>query len=118
MIESGDGRIFVAVMDAGLASDERVHIQVVERHIAFVQNGVHYGGIPDCPLAAVDLLRDNREAVVVELRRGAGRREIKARHVALVRDDGRLDTYSAAMASFRNAAERSRRIKQTQWAEG
>lgn len=117
VIESGDGRIFVAVMDAGLATDERIHIQVVERHVAFVQNGIHFGGIPDVPHKAVDLLRESREAIVVELSREPGRREIKARHVALVRDDGRPDVYTAAMANFRNAAERNRRVQSAQWME-
>lgn len=117
VIESGDGRIFVAVMDAGLATDERIHIQVVERHVAFVQNGIHFGGIPDVPHKAVDLLRESREAIVVELSRVPGRREIKARHVALVRDDGRPDVYTAAMANFRNAAERNRRVQSAQWME-
>ena len=111
VIESGDGRVFVAVMDAGLAEDERVHIQVVERHLSFIQNGVHYGGVSDCPLDAVDLLRESREAIIVEMRRGAGRQEIKARHVALVRDDGREDIYAAGMAGFRRAAERNRLVR-------
>ena len=115
VLESADGRIFVAVMDAGLAPDERLHIQVVDRHLAFVQGGVHYGSVSNAPHAAVDLLRESREAIVVELRRGSGRKEIKARHVALVRDDGRPDVLAAAMANFRNAAERTRRKAASGW---
>jgi hypothetical protein len=117
ILESSDGRIFVAVNDAGLDPDERVHIQVVDRYVSFVQGTTHFGGVPDAPYAAVEMLRRSREVFVVELRRVDGRREVKARHEALVRDDSLPDLFKLGMSGFRNSAARARRRANVQWME-
>lgn len=117
VIEASDGRIFVAVLYAGLSREDRLHIQVTERQMAFVQNGINFGGVLDAPQAAIDLLRRTNEAIVVEIRKTEGRREVKARHVAVIRDDTLNSALDAAMTGFRNFAARSRTKAQTQWME-
>lgn len=116
VLESTDGRIFVAILYAGFSGDDRVHIQVTERQMAFVQNGISFGGVMDAPQAAIDLLRQTTEAIVVEVRKGSGHREVKARHVAVIRDDTLNTALDVAMTGFRNFAARSK-VKQNQWME-
>ena len=117
VIEAADGRIFVAVLYAGLSREDRLHIQVTERQMAFVQNGISFGGVLDAPQAAIDLLRRTNEAIVVEVRKGQGRREVKGRHVAVIRDDTLDSALDAAMTGFRNFSARDRAKAQTQWME-
>lgn len=117
VMESADGRVFVAVNEAGLDPDERVHVQIVDRYVSFVQGTMHFGGVPDVPYAAVELLRRTREVFVVEVRRSGGRREVKARHEALVRDDSLPDLFKTGMSTFRNSALRARRRANVQWME-
>ena len=116
VLESSDGRIFVAVLYAGLSNEDRLHIQVTERQMAFVQNGISFGGVVDVPQSAIDLLRRSSEAIVVEVRKGGAEREVKARHVAVVRDDSLNGALDTAMMGLRNFAARTR-AKQAAWME-
>lgn len=116
IMESSDGRVFVAVMDANLSPEDRLFLQVAEQTLSFVQAGKDYGQIAGVPNAAIDLLRGTKEVTVVEIRRVGGRKELKAKHVALIRDASPADDLSAVMNRWRSNAKASTK-PQAKWAD-
>lgn len=118
ILEGSDGRIFVAVLETGFTEQDRVFLQVAERQISFVQGGRQFGHVDDAPAAAVDLLKAGGEAIVVEIRIGEDRREIKSRHVALVRDVSIGKDYGGTMDRWRaTLVGGNRRREEKLWLE-
>ena len=92
--------MFIAVMDAGLSSNDRLYIQVSDGQISFSQSGTHFGSVTDVPHAAIDMLRGVDEAVVVEIRQFGDRKEVKAKHIAMVRNTMISDQVDATMTRW------------------
>jgi len=108
VLQTAEGRVFVAIMDAGLSADERLFLQISDRHLSFVQSGRDFGQVAPMPYSAMDMLRGNREVTVVEIRRVGSRNELKARHTAIVRDASPEGDFTTTMQRWRNTTARSR----------
>ncbi len=102
--EAVDGQVFVVVWWCGLTGTDRVYVQVSDRQVDFVQAGKHYGSVPDAPHAALDILAMSREVTLVEMRRFGDRVEVKAKHVAIVRNTTLSDTLGGTMRRWRDSA--------------
>ena len=86
VILAGDGRTFVAVPYVALAADARVFIQLSGTHVNFIQGGIQYGTVTNVPRAATDHLKMCDTVTLVETEISGGRRLLRARHVAIVKD--------------------------------
>lgn len=115
VLESSDGRVFIAIMDANLSPEDRLFLQVTEQTISFVQGAKDYGQVSGVPNAAIDMLRATREVTVVEIRTIGGRKEMKAKHVAIIRDASPTGELETALSRWRSSAKPSTSKKQ--WAE-
>jgi hypothetical protein len=113
--EATDGRVFVVVWDAGFDEHERIHVQINGDQASFVQSGLDFGTLQKIPSAALDLLRGARDATVVEVRNFGDRKEVKAKHVAMVRNTSLSDGIGAAMTRWRSNAATP--AKEDTWAE-
>jgi hypothetical protein len=108
IMQTHDGRTFMAVMDAGLAPAARVHIQVGDNFITVVQNGVVKGQIDRIPAPTMDILRGFRDLILVELRWEGDRRVPKAQHRALVQDIGAKGVLESSMARWQTKRRTTR----------
>lgn len=100
VVVSGDGRTFVAVPYVGLAQEARVFVQVSERHVSISQGGVQFGTVTNVPRAAVDHLRMCDTVTLVEVEQENGRRLLRARHVAIVKDISMFETAMRPLVGF------------------
>lgn len=107
VMETADGHVFVAIMDANLSPEDRLFLQVAQQTISFVQAGKDFGQVADVPNAAIDLLRGTKQVTVVEIRNVGGRKELKARHVAIIRDASPADDISTSLSRWRRSATKS-----------
>lgn len=103
VVQSSDGRVFIAVPFVGLSTDDRVFIHVGDNHVAVVQNATQYGHVGNVPRAAVDLLRTCNTVFLVEVERRDGRRLLRARHIAIVRDISLQESVFRSLGRWRMA---------------
>jgi hypothetical protein len=108
IMQTHDGRTFMAVMDAGLAPAARVHIQVGDNFITVVQNGVVKGQIDRIPASTMGILRGFSDLILVELRWEGDRRVPKAQHRAMVQDIGARGVLESSMARWKNGRRTTR----------
>lgn len=107
VVLASDGRVFVATPYVGLDPENRVFLQVGDRHVAFSQGGVQYGHVTDVPKSAIDLLRTCKTVILVEVaRKEGGGRLLRAKHVAIVSDISLSDSLSISLGGFRRASAR------------
>lgn len=100
VVVSGDGRTFVAVPYVALAPDARVFIQVSEKDVSISQGGVQYGTVTNVPRDAVSHLRMCDTVTLVEVEHADGRRLLRARHVAIVKDISMFETAMRPLVGF------------------
>jgi len=101
VVQSSDGRVFVAVPYVGLDVESRVFLQVADNHIAITQNATQYGFVADVPRAAVDLLRECKSVTIVEVEFRNGRRLLRAKHVSIVQDISLTENVSRSLGRWR-----------------
>lgn len=104
--ETVNGSIYVVVWDCGLSTHDRVVVQVSDVQVDFVQAGRHFGSVFDAPRAAIDILASTGDVTLVEMRKNGDRVEVKAKHVAIVRNTSMSDAFAGAMTHWRHAASR------------
>ena len=104
--ETVSGSIYVVVWDCGLGVDDRVVVQVSDGQVDFVQAGRHFGSVVDAPRAALEILASTGDITLVEMRKNGDRVEVKAKHVAIVRNTSMSDSFAGAMARWRDTASR------------
>jgi hypothetical protein len=100
VVVSGDGRTFVAVPNVGLDPEARVFVQVSEKDVSISQGGVQFGTVTNVPRAAVDHLRMCDTVTLVEVEHADGRRLLRARHVAIVKDISMFETAMRPLVGF------------------
>lgn len=103
VLETPDGRVFVAVMDAGLSTDDRLFLQLSGQHLSFIQAGRDFGQVGSVPFSAVEMLRAAREVTVVEIRHYGASKELKAKHSAMIRDATPETDLAATMQRWRGS---------------
>lgn len=86
VVLGNDGRTFVAVPHVGMASDTRVFLQLSGNSVTISQAGILYGTVTNVPRAAIDHLRMCDTVTLVEIEQSSGRRLLRAKHVAIVKD--------------------------------
>lgn len=86
VIKASDGRIFLAVPYVGLNEDDRVFIKITDGVLSVDQNGVSFGTVSRIPRVALDLVSGTKTVTIVEVARLGGKRLLRAKHVAMVRD--------------------------------
>lgn len=86
VVLGNDGRTFVAVAHVGLAEDTRIFLQLSGSSITISQAGILFGTVTGVPRAAVDHLRMCDTVTLVEIEQTNGRRLLRAKHVAIVKD--------------------------------
>ncbi len=105
--EAVDGAVFVVVWECGLGASDRVYVQISDRQVTFTQAGRHFGTVENAPHLALDILSGARDATLVEMRRFGDRVEVKAKHVAIVRNTSMSDTLGTTMTRWRSAASKA-----------
>ncbi|OAH27931.1 hypothetical protein AX289_09970 [Methylorubrum populi] len=108
IMQTHDGRTFMAVMDAGLAPNARVFVQVGDNFVTVVQNSLVKGQIDRIPKFAMDILRGFSDIILVELRWEGDRRVPKAQHRAIVNDIGERGMFDASVSRW-SRSQRSTR---------
>jgi len=101
VVQSSDGRVFVAVPYVGLDTEDRVFVQVADSHVAITQNATQFGYVANVPRMATDLLRECKSVTLVEVERKDGRRLLRAKHVAIVKDISLVDNVSRTLGRWR-----------------
>jgi len=101
VVQSSDGRVFVAVPYVGLDTEDRVFVQVADSHVAITQNATQWGYVADVPRRATDLLRECKSVILVEVERKDGRRLLRAKHVAIVKDISLVENVSRTLGRWR-----------------
>jgi len=101
VVQSSDGRVFVAVPYVGLDTEDRVFVQVADSHVAITQNATQFGYVANVPRVATDLLRECKSVTLVEVERKDGRRLLRAKHVAIVKDISLVDNVSRTLGRWR-----------------
>lgn len=91
IIVAADNKIFVAVPYVGLDNESRVFVQVSDKHVAFVQNGVQYGMIDNVQRSNLDLLKTTKQVILVEIEKNFDERLLRAKHIAIVSDISLMD---------------------------
>ena len=86
VVLGNDSRTFVAVPHVGMAADTRVFIQLSGSSVTISQAGILYGTVTNVPRAAIDHLRMCDTVTLVEIEQESGRRLLRAKHVAIVKD--------------------------------
>jgi hypothetical protein len=86
VVLGNDGRTFVAVPHVGMAAETRVFIQLSGNNVSIAQAGILYGSVTNVPRAAIDHLRMCDTVTLVEIEQSNGRRLLRAKHVAIVKD--------------------------------
>jgi hypothetical protein len=86
VIKSSDGRICLAVPSVGLSEEDRVYIKITDGVLSVDQNAVSFGTVSRIPRVALDLVSGAKTVTIVEVARSGGRRLLRAKHVAMVRD--------------------------------
>jgi hypothetical protein len=86
VVLGNDGRTFVAVPHVGMAADTRVFIQLSGNSVNISQGGILFGNVTNVPRAAIDHLRMCDTVTLVEIEQSAGRRLLRAKHIAIVKD--------------------------------
>lgn len=108
IMQTHDGRTFMAVMDAGLAPNARVFVQIGDNFVTVVQNSLVKGQIDRIPKFAMDILRGFSDIILVELRWEGDRRVPKAQHRAIVNDIGERGMFDASVSRW-SKSQRSTR---------
>lgn len=101
VVQSSDGRVFVAVPYVGLDPEDRVFVQVADNHIAITQNATQWGYVSGVARIATDLLRECKSVILVEVERKDGRRLLRAKHVAIVKDISLVENVSRTLGRWR-----------------
>ncbi|MTH95981.1 hypothetical protein [Roseibium sp. RKSG952] len=86
VIKSSDGRIFLAVPYVGLSEEDRIYIKITDGVLSVDQNAVSFGTVSRIPRVALDLVSGAKTVTIVEVARSGGKRLLRAKHVAMVRD--------------------------------
>ncbi|NTF17495.1 hypothetical protein G6L37_03715 [Agrobacterium rubi] len=86
VVLGNDGRTFVAVPHVGMAADTRVFLQLSGSSVTISQAGILFGTVTNVPRAAIDHLRMCDTVTLVEIEQTNGRRLLRAKHVAIVKD--------------------------------
>lgn len=86
VVLGNDGRTFVAVPHVGMAADARVFIQLSGNSVNISQGGILFGNVTSVPRAAIDHLRMCDTVTLVEIEQSSGRRLLRAKHIAIVKD--------------------------------
>ncbi|GJD87721.1 hypothetical protein BHAOGJBA_1226 [Methylobacterium hispanicum] len=112
IMQTHDGRTFMAVMDAGLAPNARVFVQIGDNFVTVVQNSLVKGQIDRIPKFAMDILRGFTDIILVELVWEGDRRVPKAQHRAIVSDIGERGMFDASVSRW-SKSQRSTRTART-----
>lgn len=86
VIKASDGRIFLAVPYVGLDKEARVFIKVSDGVMSIDQNSISYGYVSKIPRPALDILAGTKTVTVVEVGKSGGKKLLRAKHVAIVRN--------------------------------
>lgn len=116
IIETMDGHVFIAIMDAGFSRRDRIIVNLGGRDITFLQGGKDHGTVPDMPSSAVRLLRQRSFVSVVEMARRPGKNEILNHHMAQVRDIGDMGDIGDMMTRWRSRIPTTNKKAETEWA--
>jgi hypothetical protein len=114
-VRTFDNKLFVAIMDAGISPKDRVILHLSDREISFLQGGRTFGTVIDIPSRVNDLLKSRKTVNVVEMRRGAGRNEVKARHVAMIRDVSSNEGAGSILSAWKAKAIPGSRAGESVW---
>jgi hypothetical protein len=101
IVKSSDGRIFVAVPFVGLDTEDRVFLQVADNEIVVTQNAKQFGHVGNVSRSAVDLLRECKTVTMVEVEIANGKRLLRAKHVAIVKDISLTENVSRLFGQLR-----------------
>jgi hypothetical protein len=112
VILGNDGRTFVAVPHVGMAADTRVFIQLSNNNISISQGGILFGNVTSVPRAAIDHLRMCDTVTLVEIEQTNGRRLLRAKHVAIVKDITMFDTMRPLVGLVRTGRRNSEETKE------
>lgn len=110
LIESADGRFFLAVPEAGLDERARVFIQIGDRHMSIVQNAIHKGHIENLSRVSLECLRRLQVISLVEISNGERRRPV-SKHMAIIQDISLDDGFKADLARMAGA----KRVEDETW---
>jgi hypothetical protein len=101
IVKASDGRIFVAVPYVGLDTEDRVFLQVADNEIVITQNAKQFGHVGNVSRSAVDLLRECKTVTMVEVEIAGGKRLLRAKHVAIVKDISLTENVSRLFGQWR-----------------
>jgi len=115
VVLGNDGRTFVAVPHVGMADDTRVFLQLSGSSVTISQAGILFGTVTSVPRAAIDHLRMCDTVTLVEIEQTGGRRLLRAKHVAIVKDITMFENAIRPLVGITRASSRRGSEETKEW---